>query len=132
MARYVFISDVAANDPGAILDVENELQPYPTRRERRWVKVGWPTETKGALWVANFEHRWPATDHGDNVVPENAGRVALARDMDEHCKIIEKIGGKYFKNIEEYVGETFLRAWEWKQEGEGEVGPMARTVLEIE
>lgn len=75
--------------------------------------------------MAGFDPTWYDIQEEENLVPEDGGRVALARDMDERCKIIERIGGVFFENLEEYVGEAFLRAWEWEREGE--VGALMKT-----
>lgn len=56
----------------------------------------------------------------ENLVPEDAGKVGLARSMEERCEILKKMGARFFGAMEEDLeGETtFLRAWEWKWEGE--------------
>lgn len=53
------------------------------------------------------------------MVPDDAGIVNLARSMEERCVILKKMGAKFFGALEEYEGKsTFLKAWEWKWEGE--------------
>jgi hypothetical protein len=39
--------------------------------------------------------------------------------MDERCEVLMTFGGKMYAGIEEYDGETFLKAWENGYEGTG-------------
>lgn len=92
----------------------------PTRRERRWVKVGWPSDGKG-LWVYEVdnddvfghEHCAGGSDVG---IPQDAGLLLLARNMDERCSIIEELGGEFFASLEEYKGQACINAWNGKME----------------
>lgn len=60
----------------------------------------------------------------ENLQPKDAGRLNLARPMEERCKILEGMGAKCYDGLQEierlYEGSrtTFLRAWERKWEGE--------------
>ncbi len=69
--------------PSALADLEDEREPWLTLRERRWVTVGWPSDPRGGLWVAEFDTSLPGIEEEDNLVPDNATSVLLARDMDE-------------------------------------------------
>jgi hypothetical protein len=92
-------------------------RPDPTMREKRWVKVGWPST--GGLWVSEFDTTWGGVDEEDNLPPYGLPRVNLARNMDERCQILKDwFGGKFFASLSDYEGYAFLRAWEWKWTGE--------------
>ena len=120
--RHHFLSRVAVSESSALSDLDEGLEPNPTIRERRWVKVGWPKEPKGGLWVVEADQYWGDIEEEDNPIPDGAGRVILARDMDERCRAIEMVGGKFFESLEQYEGHACLKAWVWKKEGE--VGPL--------
>lgn len=82
LARYRFfrLLDIL---PSALTDKEEDREPWLTLRERRWVTVGWPSDPRGGLWVAEFDTSLPGIEEEDNLVPDNATSVLLARDMDE-------------------------------------------------
>lgn len=63
--------------------------PPPTLIERRWVKVGWPSDGKG-LWVYEV-------DNDDVFGPE--------------------LGGEFFASLEEYRGLACINAWNTKATG---------------
>jgi len=123
--RYRFLAEVSERMSPAISELDEEKKPYPTMREKRWVKVGWPSKPPGGLWVAEFETDMYDIEEEENRVPEDAARVMLARDMDERCEILRRLGGRFFGSLDEYEGEAFLRAWDEKVEGE--VGPLVKT-----
>lgn len=81
-SRYGFIRRLDL-DPNAVMDLEEDREPWPTLRERRWVKVGWPSHPQGALWVAEFDTNLPGIEEEDNLLPVDAALVILARNMDE-------------------------------------------------
>lgn len=81
-ARYGFFRRLDV-DPDAVAALEEDREPWLTRRERRWVAVGWPTAPPGALWVAEFDTNLPGIEEEDNLLPGDATCVLLARDMDE-------------------------------------------------
>ena len=55
----------------------------------------------------------------DNLVPVDAAKVKLAKTMKERCEILKGMGATLHAGLEDYDSEsTFLRAWEWKWEGE--------------
>lgn len=118
-------------------------RPDPTMREKRWIKVGWPST--GGLVVSEFDTMWGPGPIGkpcqhtvveeylansavdeDNLTPGNGHGLALlkmARTMDERCHLLKnRFRGKHYDNISEYDGQGFLNAWEWKYTGE--VGPL--------
>lgn len=106
---------ISGHGDGSFRNVTN---PDPTMREKRWVKVGWPTT--GSLWVSEFDTTWAGVDVEEDLPPyEGLARVRMARTMDERCQILkERFRGKFYESLGDYEGSTFLRAWEWKQTGE--------------
>lgn len=121
--RHDFILHVRDGDPRAIDNLENECAVSPTPRERHWVSVGWLREPKGAFLIANYEISMYCAEDEDNFAPLFAATLALARTMEERCEILRKLGAKYYACLEQYEDKTtFLRAWEWKKDGE--VGPL--------
>lgn len=98
-------------------------RPDPTMREKRWVKVGWPST--GGLWVSEFDTTWAGVDVEEDLPPHDEGlaMVRLARTMDERCQILrDRLRGKFYEKLSDYEGYAFLRAWEWKSGGEA--GPL--------
>jgi hypothetical protein len=124
LERYDFIAGLSTGDPKDIDDLENESKVPPTLRERRWVCVGWPSEPKGSLYVVDYETNMPDIQDEEHMKPTEAPRVMLARSMDECCEILKRMGAKFYPRLEDYEGLTFLRAWEWKTEGEA--GPLVK------
>ena len=120
-ARYGFVKSLDDLDPLEINDLleDGPLTPRslpPTMRERRWVKVGWPSEPPGALWVAEADRD---TSRLGYLVPEQVARVMLAKDMDERCEILKmRLGARYFRSVDDYEGYAFLKTWEDGSEGE--------------
>lgn len=96
----------------------NVSRPSPTMREKRCIRVGW--HSAGGLWVSEFDTTWAGVDEEDNLPPdEGLARVNLARTMDERCAILkEKFRAKFYRTLNDYEGQGFLRAWEWKTTGE--------------
>jgi len=77
----------------------------PTMREKRWLKVGWPST--GGLWVSEFDTTWGGVDDEDNlyyeVVEKQPSLLRLARTMDERCELLRKhFRGRYYRGVEEY------------------------------
>jgi hypothetical protein len=61
----------------------------------------------------------------DELVPTDAARVTLAMNMDERCEISKDMGAKFYKSLDEYDGDAYLKAWQTKWQGE--VGPLEQT-----
>jgi hypothetical protein len=96
-------------------------QPPATMREKRFVKVAWPST--GGLWVAEFDTVFAGVDEEDNLLPEAPSRLQMARTMDERSDILrDYFGATFYKALEDYKGYAFLKAWEEKDSGE--VGPL--------
>ena len=51
--------------------------------------------------------------------------MLLAKNMDEKCKIIQKIGGKFFASLDDYDGPSCLNAI--KKVKIGELKPFQKT-----
>jgi hypothetical protein len=98
--------------------------------ERRWVGVGWPTWPNRGLWVAEYETDIYGFQGKDNLLPSAAGKVSLARTMDEKCETLKGMGVKVFASLEQYEGAACLHAWEEKTQGE--FGPLVQTQYEEE
>lgn len=135
--RYRFINGYATGLQPYIEDVEEGRKEHPTMRERRWVRVGWETyndggETVDALstqtadffddggfWILDCDTNWMGIIEPENMVPVDAGRLLLAKTMEERCVILRGMGAKHYPNLAAYESKTtFLRAFEWKTEGE--------------
>jgi hypothetical protein len=96
-------------------------QPPATMREKRFVKVGWPST--GGLWVAEFDTVFAGVDEEDNLLPEAPSRLQMARTMDERCDILRgPFEATFYETLEYYSGHAFLKAWDNKESGE--VGPL--------
>ncbi|KAL9618506.1 MAG: hypothetical protein Q9160_006762 [Pyrenula sp. 1 TL-2023] len=121
--RWRFLKAADERDEATIEALEEETEPAPTMRERRWVSVGWPTG--GGLWVAEFDTTLWEIEEEHNIVPEDTARLRLARTMDERCQVLkEHLGGRYYEDISEYEGYAFLNSWNATEQGE--VGPLLK------
>lgn len=146
-ARYRFVGRVGAGIQPAIEEVEDGRVEEPTVRERRWVRVGWegaPASSSipgdadvaagcrdgngtgtSSLWVLDCDTNMHGILEVENMVPVDAGRVGLARSMEERCTILKGMGARFLGSVKEDEGRTtFLRAWEWKFKGE--IGELAK------
>jgi hypothetical protein len=122
-ARCALIYDAADMEPNVIKSLEEEQEPWPTMRERRWVSVGWPST--GGLWVGEFDTTVLDPVEHDNIVPCDTARLMLARTMNEKCVILrERFNAKFYQHVEQYEGYGFLNSWETKETGE--VGPLEK------
>ncbi|KAL8720303.1 MAG: hypothetical protein Q9225_002815 [Loekoesia sp. 1 TL-2023] len=123
--RYQFVDHFAAGIQPFVEDVEEGRVAEPTLRERRWTKVGWEhaavnaSAGGGGFWILDCDTNWMGIIEEDNLVPADAAKVKLARTMEERCEILKGMGARFYARVEDYESEsTFLRAWEWKWEGE--------------
>ena len=143
--RFRFVNRLDGGFEPAVADVEEGRVEEPTLRERRWVRVGWEGRVASAaaegmcydrigeggdgdsdgLWVLDCDTNMIGILEEDNLVPIDAGRLCLARSMRERCEILKRLGATFYGDLKDYRGEaTFLRAWEWKSDGE--IGEMAK------
>lgn len=96
-------------------------QPPATMREKRFVKVAWPST--GGLWVAEFDTIFAGVDEQDNLLEEAPSRLQMARTMDERRDVLrDHFEATFYETREDYKGYAFLKAWEEKHSGE--VGPL--------
>ena len=138
-SRYQFVNRFSAGIPAFEDDVQEGRVAEPTLRERRWVKIGWEQATAsstndvsvsgrrtgGGFWILDCDTNWMGIIEEDNIVPVDGARVLLAASMEERCEVLKQMGARFYPALGEYEGEsTFLRAWEWKWEGE--IGEMRR------
>lgn len=122
MIRFQVVEALrSGRDPAYTRGRPRGTQPDPTKREKRWVSVGWPAA--GGLWVAEFETADQGTtiQEEEDLPPEDLGlaKVWLARTMEERCQLLrDEFKGRYYSDVEEYQGYAFLNAWDWKHTGE--------------
>jgi len=127
--RYQFIDHFAVDIQPYVEDVEEGRVAEPTLRERRWIKVGWEQQAaannasagggRGGFWILDCDVNWMGIIEEDNLVPADAAKVKLAKTMEERCEILKGMGARFYAGLEDYESEsTFLRAWEWKSEGD--------------
>jgi len=77
------------------------------------------------LWVAEFDATFASVDEEDNLLPhdEGAGRLRMARTMDERCAILrDRFKAIFYEYVKDYKGYAFLNSWETRDTGE--VGPL--------
>ena len=103
--RYQFVDQLAADFPPAIKDIEEGRAPDPTLRERRWIKVGWEPAAAvnsgsasaiaagAGFWILDCDTNWIGIIEEDNLVPIDAAKVELAKNMGERCEILQQMGG---------------------------------------
>jgi hypothetical protein len=120
-ARY---SIIEAQEKGVPLAGERAFivtdQPPATMREKRFVKVAWPST--GGIWVSEFDTVYAGVDEEDNLLEESPSRLQMARSMDERSKVMQQhFGAKFYKSVRDYEGYAFLKAWQ--EDDNGEVGP---------
>ena len=76
-------------------------------------------QTNGSFWILDCDTNWMGVFEPHNTVPVDAGRLVLAPNMEERCKILKDMGAKHYPNLAAYDAESeFLRSFEWKREGE--------------
>ncbi|KAL2844077.1 hypothetical protein BJY01DRAFT_248322 [Aspergillus pseudoustus] len=128
-SRFKLLAAAADNSRSARAKFYDDEVPAATKTESLYVKVGWPST--GGLWVLEFSDwrfeevvdddvEWEGNEHG-----HESGLVVLAKDMDERCDILERLGGKFYAKLEDYDGSGCLKTWEKKTTGEA--GPLVIT-----
>lgn len=118
--RCTFIRKLENADEEAFDAVEADETLGPTRLERGWVKVAWPSHAPGALCVLACEKLILGRAGGERLRPTNCGLISLARTMDERCTVMRRLGGTMYASIDEVQDPTFLKAWEENHQGEKE------------
>ncbi|KAL6876787.1 hypothetical protein J3F83DRAFT_727094 [Trichoderma novae-zelandiae] len=70
-------------------------EPYKpaSSRARRYIKVGWPAG--GGVWVLDIKE--------DDAITRGAGIIYNAHDMEERCRMIEQLGGVFYKNPKDWL-----------------------------
>ena len=126
--RYQFVDHFAASIQPWVEDVEEGRVVEPTLRERRWIKVGWEHQAATdastiavgrGFWIFDCDTNWVGIIEEDNLMPVDAAKIKLAKTMEERCEILKRMGARFYAGLEDYESESsFLRAWEWKWEGE--------------
>lgn len=117
-ARRDFIRNLEYGDEEAHEAAQADENLAPSRRERGWVRVAWPSQPTGALCVLECEKIIMGRAGGEKLRPRSYGLVSLARTMDERFAVLQKLGGTVYASWDEYRGPTFLKAWEEDHQGE--------------
>lgn len=123
-ARRRFVRNLEYGDEEAFEEVEADETLAPTRLERGWVRVAWPSHTPGAVCVLMCEKIIMGRTGKEKLRPKNHGLVLLARTMDERCTLLQRLGGTMYASIDEVPGPTFMKAWE--DNHSGEKGPLLK------
>ena len=69
-----------------------------TAVENRRLVFGWPTDGRG-MWVLRYED--------ERAVPRDFGKISLAVDMDERCRVMQRYGARFYDDpgtVEELKG----------------------------
>ena len=79
------------------IDVQLGLQDRTEAQARRLV-FGWPMSGHG-VWVLRYEN--------EGALPRDFGRITLALDMDERCRVMREYGARFYHDpgrVEELKG----------------------------
>lgn len=117
-ARRAFVGKLEYADEEARDAVEEDEALEPTRLERGWVRVAWPSHHPGALCVLACEKIIMGRAGGEVLRPKGYGLISLARTMDERCTVLQRLGGTMYTSVDEVRHPTFLKAWEENHRGE--------------
>ncbi|KAJ4394288.1 hypothetical protein N0V93_003505 [Gnomoniopsis smithogilvyi] len=132
--RCHFVAALAENDESVIEDVRHGEMEIPSLMERRWVSVAYPDGhgPEGGFWVLELESGVFGTPSffvedvkRPKLIPDKGAWVHLARTMAEERGILERMGARFYANLDEYDGAACLNAW--KDKTEGEFGPLEQT-----
>lgn len=117
--RYRFVDAVVQDHGEAITKLDQGKERWLTAMETTWVSVAFENgvDAEGGAWVVEFEMNVYGHTGKDNPVPENAGRIGLARSMEEKCAILKNMGAKFYKGLGDYKGKACLNMWETKVKG---------------
>ena len=125
-ARYDIVNSIEAKATGMstsdlVFKIENE--PEPTMREKRLVKVAWPST--GGAWIADFDTTWAGVDEEDRLLPDDVemGQLKMARTMDERSALLrDRFEARFYADVKDFEGYAFFNCWDIKTGGE--VGPL--------
>ena len=124
MARYWLLNGEDVNN----VDLDDSDEPEPTKRERHWVSVAWPSA--GGLVVSEFDTNMWGVEIEKELVPEDVARLRLCTSMDEKAQMLkDRFRGKAWGRVEDYRGNAFIGCWGRKETGE--VGEFQKTLSEI-
>jgi hypothetical protein len=125
-ARRTFIRKLENGDEEAFDALDADEALGPSRLERGWVRVAWPSHPHppGALCVLACEKIITGRSGHERLRPRHYGIVSLARTMDERCSVLQRLGGIMYASIDEVQEPTFLKAWE--ENHQGEKGPLVK------
>jgi hypothetical protein len=123
-ARRTFVRNLEYGDEEAFNAIDANEALEPSRLERGWVRVAWPSQPLGALCVLACEKIIIGRAGGERLRPQHFGIVSLARTMDERCTVLQRLGGTMYASIDEVQDPTFLKAWELNHHGEK--GPLVK------
>lgn len=123
--RFTFVGGVVDNDERMIYELEYGNAEMLTLMERRWVCVGIPSGGAGGFWIAEFDTPTYGVMEKNNLPPNDAVKVTLARTMDERCEILKTMRAKFYESEDQYEGAVCIKAW--KEKTTGEVGPLVQT-----
>ena len=125
-ARYSLVAAMAVPERPEDQRVNSAFylkdQPPPTRREKRDVRVGWPS-SGGGVWVGEWDWTWAGIDdEEEHLLPPDdvsLGKLRMARTMDERCMLLrDRFQAAFYSNVEDYQGYAFLNSWAAKTTGE--------------
>lgn len=69
-----------------------------------------PNGLDGGFWVAEFDTVMHGMQEKNNLLPGDAGKVLLAKTMDEKSEILKSMGGRFFASLEQYDDAACLNA----------------------
>jgi hypothetical protein len=123
-ARRTFVRKLEGGDEEAFDAVDADETLRPSRLERGWVRIAWPSQLPGALCVLACEKIILGRAGDETLRPQHFGIVSLARTIDERCSVLQRLGGTMYASVDEVQDPTFLRSWE--ENHNGEKGPLVK------
>ncbi|KAF1961811.1 hypothetical protein CC80DRAFT_488217 [Byssothecium circinans] len=124
MARFILLNSEDV-DRG---ELDESDEPEPTKRERHWVSVAWPST--GGFVVSEFDTNMWCVEVEKELVPDDVTRLRLCTSMDEKAQMLkDRFLGKVWGRVEDYRGNAFIGCWGQKRTGE--VGEFQKTWSDI-
>ena len=93
--RFLLVQGYEAHSWYEYNAVESLREREPTLRERRWVKVVW--DDQAGLWLLDCDTTMDGILDEENLVPLDAGKISLARNMQERCAILKDMGANIIR-----------------------------------